>query len=83
MKTKNKVFSAIGVVAFAIAVAFNMNVNAKLNGNSDMDIALDNVEALAQGEGTSVCSKICVYTSNNVCYFEYPMACLGQRVLIA
>ena len=44
---KKKVFSIIGVAAFAVAMALNINFSAKTN-SSDMLFA--NVEALAKGE---------------------------------
>ena len=46
---EKKIFSFIGAIVIAIAVAFNVSVN--LGGSSLSDIALANVEALAQNEG--------------------------------
>ena len=42
---KKKVFSIIGVAAFAVAVAVNMNVSVK---NNESDLVLANVKALAK-----------------------------------
>ena len=58
MKTKNKAFAGIGVFAFALFMALNMN--ASINGNSNMDIALANVEVLAQGEINPECENGCI-----------------------
>ena len=64
MKTKGKVFVAIGVVAFAIAVAFNINTN--FSSSIEQSLTLANIEALANGEsGGYSCSA----TSN--CYIAF------------
>ena len=47
---KKKVFSIIGVAAFAVAVAINLNISAN---NNERDVVLANIEAMAQGEGLS------------------------------
>ena len=50
---KKKVFSIIGVAAFAVAVAINLNISANRNKS---DLVLANVEALANGEiGHAIC----------------------------
>lgn len=58
---KRKVFSIIGVAAFAGAVAFN--VSSSLRSESLLDLSLANVEALASDEGNADCSdgnaKLC------------------------
>ena len=45
---KKKLFLVIAVIAFAVAIAFN--VNANLSNNVEQNLALANVEALAQSE---------------------------------
>lgn len=45
---KRKLFSVIGVAAFAVAVA--LNINAGLSNDTAMDVTLVNVEALAGSE---------------------------------
>jgi len=52
---KKKVLSIIGVAAVGAAVAFN--INAGLQNNSDLDVALNKIEAIAEIEGaTIICS---------------------------
>ena len=45
---KKKLFLAIGIVSFAVVIAFNINAN--FSNNVEQNLALANVEALAQGE---------------------------------
>ncbi len=49
---KKKILSIVGVAAFAVAVAFN--INAGLNVNNQMDITMENMEALGQGEDITI-----------------------------
>ena len=74
MKTLNKkVLSIIGVSAFAVAIAFNMNTN--VNNNKGVDVALSNVEALAQGETPDGCvlhlGSICSSSSYDLYNYRY------------
>ncbi len=45
---KKKIFSIVGVAAFAVAVAFN--INTSLSDNAEMDMTLAQIEALARNE---------------------------------
>ena len=55
---KKLVFSFIGIAAIAVAMALNANIN--LSGSSSLsDLALANVEALAQTEGGSGIAGCC------------------------
>ena len=63
---KKKVFSIIGVAAFAVAVALNMNISAN---NNESDLVLANVEALAQGEASL--DRGCVHDPRGTCTW-YP-----------
>ena len=72
---KKKLFLVIGIVAFAVAIAFNINAN--LSNNSEQNLALANIEALAQGElirGDGLCMNIYV---NTVCYYPDNYAVIG------
>ena len=65
---KKRIFSILGVAAFAGAMAVNVNMSTKNNEN---DVALANVEALAIGEipdGTN-CKTNGIYTYCG--YVEY------------
>jgi hypothetical protein len=47
-----KIIYSIAVLAVAALAAMNVSVNTRDNGLSDLsDVALDNIEALATGEG--------------------------------
>ena len=48
---KKKFLTVMGIAIFAIAIAFNLNANLK--SNAELDLVLDNVEALAIGEDVS------------------------------
>lgn len=56
---KKKILGAVAVIAIAAMAAFNLNINADANELSALTI--DNIEALADGEGggTSTCSNSC------------------------
>lgn len=57
---KKKIFGAMLVVAIAVGAMMNVNLNKTSNNG---DLALANVEALAQSEGGGVtCSRTCAYT---------------------
>ena len=61
---KKKVFSIIGIAAFAVAVAVNMNVN--INNSVEMDLALANVKALAK-KAEVVLEKGCAHDPSGIC----------------
>ncbi len=48
---KTKILGGIAIVAIAIAVALNVSLNTSKTNNASL-LALANVEALAQGEGS-------------------------------
>jgi len=53
---KKKVLSIIGVAAVGAAVAFN--INAGLQNNSELDVALSKIEAIAESEGATITCSI-------------------------
>ncbi len=65
---KKKIFSIIGVAAFAVVVAFN--INASISNGSDNDVTLANVESLVLGENLSgvviACHRSC--SGNSYCW---------------
>lgn len=63
----------IAVMA-AVAVAATWNINQSENDIKLSDLALDNVEALASGEGSGDCQTYCTSDYRYYCIVDYGSA---------
>ena len=65
---KKKVFGAVALIAIAVAAGWNVRQN---NNKVEMsDLTLENIEALASGEGSSDCTRECPY-SGYMCIINF------------
>lgn len=74
----------IAMVAVVAAVA-GMGVYSSQKADAMSDIALANVEALAQGEGSGDCEHYCIQNTSYNCYLMYGdgidgITCYGYRI---
>ena len=70
MKKRNKIFAAIGVIAFTVIIAFNVNIG--LRNNEQNNLILSNIEALAKDEGNPANISDCdqrSYANGDYCEF--------------
>ncbi|WP_019541471.1 NVEALA domain-containing protein [Proteiniphilum acetatigenes] len=73
---KKKILS--GIFALALLAATGYGVNQSVNSNANLsDLALNNVEALANGEVGF--PWLCANTSPNVCIIDMGTMYLGKR----
>ena len=72
----------IAVMA-AVALTAGWNISQSENDVKLSDLALDNVEALASGEGSSTCYTNCIFDYNYECYvfggYPSPTYCFYYR----
>lgn len=73
---KKKILSGIFALALLVATGYGVNQSVKSNANLS-DLALNNVEALAQGE--TEFPWLCRQTSPKVCVIDINMF-LGDRI---
>lgn len=65
---KKKVFGAVALIAIAVAAGWNVQQS---NNKVEMsDLTLENIEALASGEGSSDCTRECPY-SGYMCIINF------------
>ncbi|MDR2910189.1 MAG: NVEALA domain-containing protein [Bacteroidales bacterium] len=71
---RKKILLSIAVIAVAITIAFNFVLNS--SNNTQVDLFLANVEALANGEDIEDCEDGCCYPCNG----SYCCDFLGKRL---
>ncbi len=77
---KTKIFGGIAILAIAVAGAFNVTLSNQKQDAASM-LALANVEALAQSEGTTTCSASSKCFANGVEYGS--ISCTGKTSCIS
>jgi len=63
---KKKILGITLIVTLAVVAAFNINLN---KSNAKGDLAMANVEALAQAEVVPVADEVTCYSTFNNCWF--------------
>lgn len=63
---KLKILSIVGIAAFAVVVASNINTGNNID--TQLNVTLANVEALARAElDEAACDRLCRYSDNYYC----------------
>lgn len=79
---KKKVFGAVALIAIAVAAGWNVQQS---NNKVEMsDLTLENIEALASGEGSGDCDVYCRTDPNYMCLLSWGgdiegISCPGYR----